>query len=277
MVLEDDRRCKMGKITHREAIAKVADKKGILQDKVVFLKKKGKSGGVIWCFDMREDGFMKQEQIRGVGHVHKRGKKLKGGEVGGEGESSELLMTGPGECVVLLVTTEHAFMGSGVIMGTGEILAVASDIPASAELDVASDGDEVTIPSTQENCQAIFEDCMHAVREEVAPSSTDEANGRGRVPTAAFPKGRCQLPFTESQPRPGSCQALRVICSTHEFSKGIREGKAPQCQMASLTVADMHVQLGLLILMLIMLSIVCEWVSIVVFPHADLQFKQGRE
>jgi hypothetical protein len=58
MVLEDDRRCEMGKNTHREAITKVADEEGILRDKVVFLKKRSNGSGVIWCFDTREDGFM---------------------------------------------------------------------------------------------------------------------------------------------------------------------------------------------------------------------------
>jgi hypothetical protein len=58
MVLEDDGRYEVGKNTHREAIMKVADEEGILQDKVVFLKKKSKSSRVILCFNMREDGFM---------------------------------------------------------------------------------------------------------------------------------------------------------------------------------------------------------------------------
>jgi hypothetical protein len=58
MVLEYDRGCEVGKVTHREAIAKVADKKGILRDKTVFLKKEGKSSRVIGSFNTREDGFM---------------------------------------------------------------------------------------------------------------------------------------------------------------------------------------------------------------------------
>jgi hypothetical protein len=90
----------------------------------------------------------KREWIQGVGCVCKKGKKSKGGEVGGDGGSSDLLAAGPGECVVLLITTERAFMSSGIVMGAGEITAVAWDVPGTTELDVASDGDKVTILST---------------------------------------------------------------------------------------------------------------------------------
>jgi hypothetical protein len=58
VVLEDDGRCEVGKVAHGEAIVKVVDEKGILLDKIVFLKKEGESSRVIGSFNMREDRFM---------------------------------------------------------------------------------------------------------------------------------------------------------------------------------------------------------------------------
>jgi hypothetical protein len=118
---------------------------------------------------------------------------------------------------------------------------------------------------------------VRAVCEEVAPSSTDEADGGGRVTAAAFLKGGHNLPFTEGQPRLDSCQALRFFCSTCGFAKGVREGEAPRCQTASLAVADMHVQLCLLILMLVVFRVVSERSHVIIFPHAYLEFEHGRE
>jgi len=89
-------------------------------------------------------------------------------------------------------------------------------------------------------------------------SSTDKADGGGRVPTAAFPKERHDLPLAKGKARPDSCQALCVIYSTCGLSKAAREGKAPQSQMASLAVVDVHVHLCLLILMLIVFCTVCK-------------------
>jgi len=85
------------------------------------------------------------EWMQGFGHVCKSGKKLKGGGVKGEGEGSGFLVAGPGEHMVLLVTTECVFVGSEVTIVAGEVYAIPSDVPALAELDVASDRDKDAI------------------------------------------------------------------------------------------------------------------------------------
>lgn len=53
MVLEDDRRCEMREFLHREAIAEIPDKKGVLGDEVMLLKKKGECSRVVRSFNMR--------------------------------------------------------------------------------------------------------------------------------------------------------------------------------------------------------------------------------